>query len=416
VPEVMKALQRAPAALQPALKRYRSRHLFTCESSSSGGLRRADRRMASQPVSAVNLTGFAAAHRLRQLTARVGAQGRPNLNDGPEFEETWSRLVAELKVQPLFRKEAVSHLEQDGYVCMRFGGEAFHGESLIPTPWLRPNTLATPPLDMELDYLSLAVACQLVLHLPDEVCQVHTFRQLYGGRLITDIIPEPKHIGFDGTEQTMDYTQDVEKAMRLHVDDADHLLRSPIQVLTGVKNPARTPTTVAVIPSEEDLRTLGCDTTTLRQRRYRHVPPGITPIQPDQVPLRPVLFGPPESPMVQADKKAISPQDPAAAAAWEHFHRVLQQRCTREVVVGTGDVLVLHNLRAMHGRGELVPVQDMDQRRWVKRLWLSSTSAEEQLQACHLPDAEHPRVFDRHAAFCTDLDRPYPWHGNFPAL
>lgn len=93
-----------------------------------------------------------------------------------------------------------------------------------------------PPLNSAPDYLLFATARQLVNHLPKDVCHVHTFKELYGGRLITDIIPEKDHVEFHGKKRKVDHEAQDEPPMRLHADDADHNLRAPFQLLGGVKN------------------------------------------------------------------------------------------------------------------------------------------------------------------------------------
>lgn len=106
------------------------------------------------------------------------------------------------------------------------------------TPEQRSVGNKHPPLNTIADYVLLAIARQLVLHMPDHVCHIHSFSELYGGRIITDIIPEKQHVEFHGVHREVDHTKLEEKPMRLHVDDADHLLRAPIQLLLGIKNAA----------------------------------------------------------------------------------------------------------------------------------------------------------------------------------
>ncbi|CAL1150388.1 unnamed protein product [Cladocopium goreaui] len=127
---------------------------------------------------------------------------------------------------------------------------------------------------------------------------------------------------------------------------------------------------------------------------------------PKGVPRRPILFGPPEAPMIQADRKSTKPVDGPAAAAWDKLHDVLLKR-TSSVPIGPGDVLVLDNLRTIHGRGVLEAVSELRQRRWVKRLWLTATSTELLLQEC-AGSQMHPRVFCRQAAFEKTRDMLHP--------
>ena len=104
----------------------------------------------------------------------------------------------EFSGQPLFPKDSLAGLKDASHLLLRFGSRIFTKETNADTPLRRPDQLSNPPLDMDADYLALAVACQLVLHMPEKVSGVHSFKQPYGGRLISDIIPEVDHTKFDG--------------------------------------------------------------------------------------------------------------------------------------------------------------------------------------------------------------------------
>jgi len=263
---------------------------------------------------------------------------------------------------------------------------------------------------MDLDYLTLAVGCQMVQHMGHKLVHVHSFQQVYGGRIITDLIPEcSDHITFDGIKRDIDHTVMTEPGMRLHVDDADLLLRAPLQLITGVKNVSRTPTTFAVVPPDDVLRRGGCDPEILREPKYKHQPPKVFDWSSDDVPWRPVLFGPKNAPCVQADKKAIIPFDDEAKIAWGAFHELLQQpEYLQKVILETGDVLMLDNYRMMHGREELLPVARQQDRRWVKRLWLSAALTDHHLKKCKCDWIEHPRIFDREQAFWSNKQDLHP--------
>mmetsp|Transcript_86515 Transcript_86515/g.268842 ORF Transcript_86515/g.268842 Transcript_86515/m.268842 type:complete len:272 (+) Transcript_86515:96-911(+) len=233
--------------------------------------------------------------------------------------------------------------------------------------------------------------------------------QLYGGRLITDIIPEAgEHVDFQGATKRVDHSRDAVHAMHLHCDDADHVMRPPIQLLCGVKNLGNVATTLAVVPPDGALRAAGCDPDVLRQPRYKHCPPGqICTWNMEEVPPRPVLFGPAGMPRVQADAKGLVPLDEEADAAWRKLSCFLLQQ-QLEVVVGAGDVLLIDNYRGLHGRAEIQPVGDLADRRWVKRLWLSPRSAEAELAACASARRGHRRVFDRNKVIRAGLGMLHP--------
>ncbi|CAJ1388403.1 unnamed protein product, partial [Effrenium voratum] len=282
-------------------------------------------------------------------------------------------------------------------------------EQVTPTPEQR--RVGNDHVTAVSDYLSLAVAVQLVLLLPDDVCNVHSFEQLYGGRLLTDIIPQTVHKTFDGKQRKIDHTKDAEDMMRLHADDADHVLRSPLQLLTCIKNVKRTESVFALIPPDSTLGKYDIDSRTLRRDIYEHAPPASLVDLKDRPPRRPVLFGPADAPSIQADKKGTKASEgpeksKADEALTSLFSFLEKEENLCRVVLGPGDVLVLDNLRTLHGRAALQPVPRREDRRWVKRLWLSSTTMEPLLSKCST--SAHPRVFDRNKAFWSSTEMKHP--------
>jgi len=345
---------------------------------------------------------------IRSAILELVRDGRPNLDDGACFEKVWGSLSTELTARPIFEKGHLSGLREAGHVLLRFGEDLFPEETCAKTPLTRLRHPGDPPLNANFDYFALMVARQLTLLLPEQVSGVHMMEQLYGGRLITDIVPEAgEHMGHQGVTKSVDHTREVEHAMHLHCDDADHHLRPPLQLLCGVKNQAGTATTLAVIPPDEVLRSECCDPEILRQPRYKHCPPKICRWREADVPPRPVLFGPASMPMVQADAKGILPLDEEARVAWVKLHDYLLREL-QEVVVRPGDVLVVDNYRGLHGRAELQPMERLDDRRWVKRIWLSPAAGETELAACQSSGRGHPRILDRDRAFEAGICRLHP--------
>eukprot|EP00438_Fugacium_kawagutii_P008545 Skav223722 [mRNA] locus=scaffold2564:191793:192593:- [translate_table: standard] len=255
----------------------------------------------------------------------------------------------------------------------------------------------------------MAVACQLVEHSPENVCNIHSFEQIYGGRILTDIIPEAEHTVFDGSIRVLDHTKEVEKAMRLHVDDADHVLRAPLQVLMGVKNRKATETVIAAVPPNQVLQQNGVETELLRQDLYQHIPPAC--VEHGKLQKRPVLFGPKDAPGIQADRKNTVALTADAQRALDALFGFLERPENQQhVAILPGDVVILNNVRVLHGRAPLQPVENPEDRRWVKRLWLSSTTMERHLCCCKT--TEHSRVFDRQKVFnkAVELGFKHPWH------
>lgn len=167
-----------------------------------------------------------------------------------------------------------------------------------------------------------------------------------------------------------------------HTEDGFHEHRCRYLLLLGIRNPDRVPTTVGGIgdvrlddrhrsvlhaprfhirPDPEHLRQLaeiapGSDA--LEQAREMHERPARVP----------VLFGDPRSPELRLD----APYTTAVAGdadAEEALAAIVAELdgAQRDVVVGQGDLLVLDNYRAVHGRRAFEPRFDGTDR-WLKRI------------------------------------------------
>ena len=311
---------------------------------------------------------------------------RPDLGNSQGFMEAWQQLGSELALKPLFGKE----LADEVVFSISFGEAAIHAERQRPTPSCRRVELEG--LNCPSDYLCLAVARQMAIHAPERVCNVHCFEEVYGGRILTDIVPQAQHQTYDGGIRQLNHLQEVEEAMRLHCDDADLPCRAPWQLLFGIRNKHKTKTVLAPIPSDQVLAGHGIDTKILRQDLFRHRPPAIAEAEP---PLRPVLWGSLKAPCVQADKKSTTGVNHEAKLALEGLFRFLERHENQaEVAISAGEVLIFNNHRVLHGRGPLQPVEHHGERRWLKRLWMSSPLLDS-LQ----PVKGHCRVFNRQEAF-----------------
>ena len=336
-------------------------------------------------------------------------EDQPDLGTSEGFTDAWHRLQMEVCKECIFPKDVWSAFHRDGCIKLVFGLESVKHETNSPTPTRR--RVGQLGINEVSSYLALAIAVQAVQHQPHMVCNVHSFEQVYGGRLFTDIIPEAEHTTFDGTIRAVNHTQEIEKAMRLHADDADLLFRAPMQLLAGIKNCKRTQTIVALVPSDEMLQQHGIETQVLRQDRFQHIPPALVKLGKGPPP-QPVLFGPKAAPGIQADRKNTRAVDEEAQQALNVLFDFLEKPENQvHVEVAPGDVVVLDNLRALHGRAPLQPVESIQQRRWVKRLWLSSTEMDRYLATCRDQKQGHCRVFDRQKALeeAFDLGWKHPW-------
>eukprot|EP00438_Fugacium_kawagutii_P001732 Skav204123 [mRNA] locus=scaffold5190:280699:280986:- [translate_table: standard] len=83
-------------------------------------------------------------------------------------------------------QEDLKKLACDGAVLLRFGDSKFkEDENLAVTPAQRQLGHSVP-LNTAADYMLLIVARQIVLLQPDLVVGIHSFEELYGGRLMTE--------------------------------------------------------------------------------------------------------------------------------------------------------------------------------------------------------------------------------------
>ncbi|CAK9018014.1 unnamed protein product [Durusdinium trenchii] len=246
-------------------------------------------------------------------------QSEPDLGDPLGYRLAWGKLKVDQ--YPIMTTKQVDAFRRDGAVLLSFGeSRIIQDDTLRVTPSTRQT--GNVGLNTVADYMLLAVAKQVVQLMPAVVCDVQSFEELYDGRLITDILPEAKHTTYDGSIRERDHTRVKEDAMRLHVDDCDHLLRAPVQLLLGIKNVKGTATTVALTPPDADLHKEGIDPEILRSNSYKHKPPNILSVDEDDIPLRPVLYGTSDAPQIQADWKSTSAISDQALEANLHLAQV----------------------------------------------------------------------------------------------
>jgi len=85
-------------------------------------------------------------------------------------------------------------------------------------------------------------------------------------------------------------------------------------------------------------------------------------------PVLPVLYGSPYSPYMKFDLDLMVGKTPEAATALEEMRRAANE-AKNWVRLDSGDLLIIDNLRAVHGRSQFVPRYDgMD--RWLQRMYV----------------------------------------------
>jgi len=217
---------------------------------------------------------------------------------------------------------------------------------------------------------------------------------LQDGRLVHDVLPIPS----EATEQSGHGT--VELAW--HTEDGFHPHRCDYLLLLGLRNRLGTPTTLAAVddvapalrnrpelwesrflirPDNEHLnraRTLAAGTRAGTALQRMHDDPEPCP----------VLFGHPDSPYLRIDPAFMTarPGDPEAAAALAALVRALDAALT-PVPLDPGDLLVVDNYRAVHGRSAFRARYDGTDR-WLKKVVVTRDLRRSRA----IRDAAHERV------------------------
>ncbi|MFJ8044055.1 TauD/TfdA family dioxygenase [Kitasatospora sp. NPDC096147] len=253
--------------------------------------------------------------------------------DHPELLRTAGRLGHLL---PERTREALSALHfQDGPAAVVVHGSPV-GTPVPATPrhWRDRDPAGTLHHDLWL----VLVAAQL----GDPTC----WSTLQDGRLLADVLP------IRGEEEAQT-GHGSESELLFHVEDAFHDERCDILALLTLRNPDRIPTTIATadhLPLPDRL------VEALFQPRFLILPDPEhlrTTDDPEHAlpHLRAVLYGSPDTPYLRADPAFTRPQpgDREAAEAFEALCRHLQAGLV-DVPAEPGDLLLLDNHRAVHGR------------------------------------------------------------------
>lgn len=77
-------------------------------------------------------------------------------------------------------------MRSHGAVLLQFGASKIEEDEALAVTPLQRNLGHVEPLNTMADYLLLAVARQLTLLKPDAVSAIHSFEELYEGRLMTE--------------------------------------------------------------------------------------------------------------------------------------------------------------------------------------------------------------------------------------
>lgn len=268
-------------------------------------------------------------------------------------------------------REALDELrESPSLSALRISGARVDPERCGPTPLTWQEALDDSRQDLEEAQLAL---------LASFLGEVFAWPTIQRGRMVQNLIP----VESDREEQSGHGSV----ALEWHTEDGFHQDRCRYLGLLGIRNADRVPTTIGSI---HDVRLSGHHRSVLHQRRFLIRPDlehlrQLAELDPRGRALRraremndnpepaALLFGDPEAPCLRIDAPYTTalPGDDEAAEALSAVVDELS-RVQRNVVVGEGDVLIVDNYRAVHGRRAFSPRYDGTDR-WLKRTSVAGT-------------------------------------------
>lgn len=287
-------------------------------------------------------------HAVRRLTTALTTNPLA-LIDSIEWAQQAMELSCEL---PLRLREALRrfrrHPGAEAVLLVR--GLPVDEDDLPPTP--------SVPGSVERHPTTPAAALALTsLQLGD----VTAFRQEKGGALVQNVVPVPGQEDFQGNAGSTTLTMHVENAFHTHRPDYVALLclRNDHENVAGLRT-ASIRTALALL-SPETRRVLS------EPRFVTDAPPSFGDSMPSAKPSA-VLNGCPDDPDIVVDFHATQPQDEAAAAAFRALGEALE-RVRRTFVLRTGDLAIVDNRLALHGRTAFRPRYD-GRDRWLQRTYV----------------------------------------------
>ncbi|MEV4320526.1 guanitoxin biosynthesis L-enduracididine beta-hydroxylase GntD [Actinocrispum sp. NPDC049592] len=194
---------------------------------------------------------------------------------------------------------------------------------------------------------------------------VFSWRTLQQGRLVQDVLP------IQGEEQQQSGHGTVQLAW--HTEDAFHPNRCDYLCLLAIRNHDEVPTTMATI---DDVFLEERHQAVLRQPRFlirpdnehlRHMAPTSVAAIAQDPPRCAVLFGAPDRPYLRVDPVFMGtvPGDTEAAEALAALIGQLEDSL-RPIALHPGDLLIVDNMLAVHGRSEFKARHDGTDR-WLKK-------------------------------------------------
>jgi L-asparagine oxygenase len=229
-------------------------------------------------------------------------------------------------------------------------GLAVEDAALGPTP-PRYDPAEPSEASVTLDfYLTLIAYC---------LGEPFAWSNLQGGRLVHNVLP------VRGSETEKTGTSSL-STLELHTEDAAHPARADYLILLCLRNDDQVPTVYASL-SQANLDPGVIQV--LAQPRFT------MQVEADHVAAlgearrTAVLFGHPARPYLAYDGFYLSAEDPTAQDALDDLTARLEKAAT-DVLLRPGDLVILDNFQAVHGRRPFQPRYD-GRDRWLKRIHIA---------------------------------------------
>lgn len=268
------------------------------------------------------------------------------------------------RVPPRLIRELREFRNSETASCLVVRGLPVDDSRLGPTPldWREPPREAESGVHEV--FLMLTTA-----HLGD----LFGWSTLQNGRLVHDVLPVPAHENDQSGHGTVE--------LAWHTEDGFHPYRCDYLLLLGLRNHDSVPTVVAGV---DEVTLTDEQREVLSQRRFLILPDtehlkharmltenrgsmhAVQRMQDEPEPCA-VLFGHPDRPYLRIDPAFMSPLpgDEEAAAALTALTGELERNLV-EVALAPGDLLVIDNYRAVHGRSAFKARFDGTDR-WLKK-------------------------------------------------
>ncbi|MEU4769917.1 TauD/TfdA family dioxygenase [Actinosynnema sp. NPDC023794] len=226
---------------------------------------------------------------------------------------------------------------------------------------VRPDELPDTPRVAESAQRDVTVPAAALVLIALQLGEAVAFRQEKGGALVQDVVPVPGREEFQGNAGSVALTMHVENAFHDHRPDHVALLclRNDHDDVAGLK--------IASVRRALPLLSTP-DRSVLAAPRFVTEPPGsFGGVRHAPVP-HPVLGGAHDDPDIRVDFLSTRPLDEAAERAMARLGAALAEVC-ETVVLAPGDLAIVDNRLALHGRTPFTPRYD-GRDRWLQRVFV----------------------------------------------